>query len=88
MTTFASALIDKLGGTASVASLADTAMSTVVRMRRRCTDSRLNHLRRIAVMEGLSDEVAALAATYGVELPELRRRNAIDEVSHASVGAA
>lgn len=47
-------------------------MSTVHNMRRRLTDSRLNHLRRIAEAEGLSDLVYELARQHGVVLRPLR----------------
>lgn len=71
MDLFASALIDALGGTAKVASLAEAPMSTVHNMRRRLTRSRLNHLRRIAAAEGLSREVIDLARAHGVALEPL-----------------
>ncbi|GAA4220210.1 hypothetical protein GCM10022253_23840 [Sphingomonas endophytica] len=81
MSTFASALIDALGGTAKVASLAETPMSTVHNMRRRLTESRLNHLRRIAEDAGLGSQVMALAADHGVMLKPLR-----SDVGHQAGG--
>jgi len=69
MDRFASALIDALGGTARVAELMHAPLSTVHNMRtRRLTDSRLNHLRRIAQDSAPPVDVASLAATHGVEL--------------------
>lgn len=85
MSTFASALIDALGGTAKVASLAEAPMSTVHNMRRRLTDSRLNHLRRIAKDEGLEARVADLAAVHGVPLKPLGAEGGNE--CHASVDA-
>lgn len=69
MDRFASALIDALGGTAKVAELMHAPVSTVHNMRtRRLTDSRLNHLRRIAQDSVPPVNVTVLAAAHGVEL--------------------
>jgi hypothetical protein len=69
MDRFASALIDALGGTAKVADLMHAPVSTVHNMRtRRLTDSRLNHLRRIAQDYVPPVDVSALAAAHGIEL--------------------
>lgn len=69
MDRFASALIDALGGTAKVAELMHAPISTVHNMRtRRLTESRLNHLRRIAQDSVPPVNVTVLAAAYGVEL--------------------
>lgn len=69
MDRFASALIDALGGTAKVAELMHAPISTVHNMRtRRLTESRLNHLRRIAQDSTPPVDVAEIAATHGVEL--------------------
>ena len=88
METFASALINALGGTAQVAELSDAPMSTIHNMRRCLTGSRLNHLRRIAAMEGLAERVDEVARQHGVELPPLARRIAGRDQHHSQVDAA
>jgi hypothetical protein len=81
MDRFASALIDALGGTAKVADLMHAPISTVHNMRtRRLTESRLNHLRRIAQDCAPPVDVAALASIHGVEL------RSIDAVPDQSSG--
>ena len=88
MDPFASALIDRLGGTARVASLADAPMSTVHNMRRRLTVSRLNHLRRIASDIGLADEVENLARQHGMELSPIDDGGAVHAECDARPGSA
>ena len=69
MDRFASALIDALGGTVKVAELMHAPISTVHNMRtRRLTESRLNHLRRIAQDSIPPVDVAKIAASHCVEL--------------------
>ncbi len=87
MQTFASELINLLGGTTKVARLAEAPGSTVNNMRKRLTASRLNHLRRIAEAEGLAVQVAELALHHGVVLRPLRGDGA-DEVHAADASCA
>ena len=68
MSSFASSLIDALGGTSEVARFMEASVSTVHRMRTDATPSRLNHLRRVAHMERPQLDVAALAAEHAVDL--------------------
>lgn len=69
MDTFPAALIDAMGGTTVVAKLMHAPVSTVNNMRtRRVTDSRLNHLRRIAIAEFPNLDVDTLATQHGVAL--------------------
>jgi hypothetical protein len=72
MDTFPAALIDAMGGTTVVAKLMHAPVSTVNNMRtRRITDSRLNHLRRIAIAEFPNLDVETLAREHGVLLPSM-----------------
>lgn len=70
MDRFANLVIDALGGTTAVANKARTGVSTVHNWRKNgLSESRLDHLRRIAQDEGSSDTVSAIAAECGVDLP-------------------
>lgn len=92
MDSFATALIDALGGTTAVANRARTGVSTVHHWRRAgLSASRLDHLRRIAQDELPLVDVDAIAAQHGVELPPIcemgpTSAGKADEVS-ASVSA-
>lgn len=79
MSSFASSLIDALGGTSEVARHMEASVSTVHRMRTDATPSRINHLRRVAHMERPSLNVAALAAAHSIDLPAMS--NALVDVS-------
>ena len=69
MSSFADALIDKLGGTREVSRLTDAPESSVSGWRSGLTGSRLNHLVRTARMERPEIDVRLLARTHGVALP-------------------
>lgn len=71
MDDFACALIDALGGLTKVARAMHAPVSTVSNMRSRLTDSRLNHLRRIAASDFPHVDVEALAEAFGRQLPSM-----------------
>lgn len=73
METFASALIDALGGTTRTAELMNAPLSTVHNMRtRKLTGSRLDHLRRIARDMQPPVDVSAIAARFDIELDPIQ----------------
>ena len=71
MDAFANELIDAMGGTQEVATLALAPVRTIYNWRNRgLSPSRLDHLRRIAQDDLPTVDVEAIARRHGVELPQ------------------